>query len=224
MSALSEQDHLNPHHPMYYAPRWLREKSGSRPASSLEPRADSSQEPTSEPVGRPTGSPVSFDNQLETAVSEALRHPLDPVVIHESPGLARDLDRRMALVSIAGRFAAAVGVSAVVALFFVIMAPSSWQPGSNGSSLGGVVQSIRTVLLPSSQTDTAPKSAIADFQAVLALSKASLPVTPEPPAMTPEPPAVTPEAPAVTREQSKQLLEGFVQWRQKPAPTLAAEK
>src|SRR5258708_10736722 len=31
MSTLSEQDHLNPRDPRYYAPRWLREKSRSHP-------------------------------------------------------------------------------------------------------------------------------------------------------------------------------------------------
>jgi hypothetical protein len=41
-----------------------------------------------------------------------LWHPLDPEVIHEPPGLARELDRRKALVSVVGRFTAAVGISA----------------------------------------------------------------------------------------------------------------
>jgi hypothetical protein len=27
MSSVSEQDHLNPRDPLYYAPRWLRERS-----------------------------------------------------------------------------------------------------------------------------------------------------------------------------------------------------
>ena len=29
MSSVSEQDHLNPRDPLYYAPRWLRERSAS---------------------------------------------------------------------------------------------------------------------------------------------------------------------------------------------------
>src|SRR5438105_1288573 len=123
MSALSD-DHLNPHHPMYYAPRWLRERSGSRLAPVPET--------TSEPAARPTSNGATFDAQLENAVSEALRHPLDPEVIREPPGLARELDRRMPFIGVAGRFAAAVGISAIVALFFVIMAPAWWQPDGNG--------------------------------------------------------------------------------------------
>src|SRR2546426_961247 len=34
MSSVSEQDHLNPRDPLYYAPRSLRERSASRGASS----------------------------------------------------------------------------------------------------------------------------------------------------------------------------------------------
>jgi len=44
--------------------------------------------------------------------------------MHEPPGFVRELDRRMAILSVAGRFAAAIGVSAIVALFFVIMVPA----------------------------------------------------------------------------------------------------
>ena len=29
MSSVSEQDHLNPRDPLYYAPRWLRERSAT---------------------------------------------------------------------------------------------------------------------------------------------------------------------------------------------------
>jgi hypothetical protein len=208
MSALSE-DHLNPHHPMYYAPRWLRERSGSRLAAVPEA--------TSEPAGRPTSTGATFDAQLENAVSEALRHPLDPEVIREPPGLARELNRRMAFVGVAGRFAAAIGVSAIVALFFVIMAPASWQPDGSGSSVSAMIQSLRAALLPPGQTEAAPKSALDDFQAILATPKASEPVTPEPS-------SVTVEQSPVTREQSQQLLQDFVQWRQRPAPTQAGEK
>ena len=88
MSSVSEQDHLNPRDPLYYAPRSLRERSAMRgPSSEM------------------TFAPTSFDSQLESAVSDALRHPLDPEIMHE-PGL----ESRKALWTIAARFAAAVGV------------------------------------------------------------------------------------------------------------------
>ena len=97
MSAMSEQDHLNPRDPRYYAPRWLREKAGSSPVKEAAPDTPFS--------------PASFDSQLEGAVSNALRHPhpLDPEVMQE-PGYPNELDSRRALRSITVRFAAAVGV------------------------------------------------------------------------------------------------------------------
>ena len=131
MSSLSEQDHLNPNDPTYYAPRWLRERS--------EPRSPSSQESRSEPIRSVVSPPVSLDSQLEKAVSGALWHPLNPEVIHEPAELARELDRRAAVMTMAARFAAAIGIAAVVALFFVIMMPAS-RPDA-GSTSGANLQS-----------------------------------------------------------------------------------
>ncbi len=90
MSSVSEQDHLNPRDPLYYAPRSLRERSATRGASP-----------------ETALSPVSFDSQLESAVSDALRHPLDPELMHEP-----DLESKKALWTVAARFAAAIGVAA----------------------------------------------------------------------------------------------------------------
>jgi len=95
MSSVSEQEHLNPRDPLYYAPRSLRERSAMRGASPETPF-----------------SPVSFDSQLESAVSDALRHPLDPELMHEP-----DLESKKALWTIAARFAAAIGVAAGIHLF-----------------------------------------------------------------------------------------------------------
>ncbi len=186
MSSLSEHEHdnLNPDEPSYYAPRWLRGRSRSAP----------SHEAGSEPVRSPPSSPAALDTQLEKAVSNALWHPLDPEVIHEPPGLAEEMDRGTALITVAGRFAAAVGVSAVVALFFVIMVPASRLPDGGGTSL--IMKSIKSALLPSGQRDGASKPAIAEFEPMLASAQSSQPAT---------------------REQSEQLLQQFMQWRQKPS-------
>lgn len=199
MSSLGEHDNPNPNEPSYYAPRWLRDRSESRSAPSREAM--------SEPVRNlPSPSPASLDTQLEKAVSNALWHPLDPEVIHEPPGLAEELDRGSALITVAGRFAAAVGVSAIVALFFVIMVPASRLPDGGGSS--GIMRSIKSVLLQPGQRDEASKPAIAEFQPILASAQngqpGSQPATREQPA---------------GREQSEQLLQQFLQWRQKPNPT-----
>jgi len=111
--------------------------------------------------------------------------------------LASELDRRKALFSVAGRFAAAIGVSAIVALFFVIMIPAARQP-DNGT-LSGMVQSVKAAIQPSAKDD-ALKPATAEFQTILASTQNSS---------------------TVTREQSERLLQQFVQWRQKPAPSQA---
>src|SRR5512146_2084134 len=168
MSSLSEQepDNLNPNEPAYYAPRWLRDRSDARPAASRDAGADPMR-------NSPSPSPASLDTQLEKAVSNALWHPLDPEVIREPPGLAEELDRGSALITVAGRFAAAVGVSAIVALFFVIMVPASRLPDGGGSS--GIMRSIKSALLQPGQRDDAPKSAIAEFQPILATAQTNQP-------------------------------------------------
>jgi hypothetical protein len=172
MSSVSEQDHLNPRDPLYYAPRSLRERSATRGASP-----------------ETQFSPASFDSQLESAVSDALRHPLDPELMNEP-----DLESKKALWTIAARFAAAIGVAALVALFFVVAVPGSRQSDGETppSALSSVAQSIKTTL-----GEASPKPAINEFQALLA--------------------STPPSAPAAT-EQDSQLLKQFMQWREKPDP------
>jgi hypothetical protein len=209
MSSLSEQDHLNPNDPTYYAPRWLRERS--------EPRSPSSQESRSEPIRSVVSPPVSLDTQLEKAVAGALWHPLNPEVIHEPAELARELDRRAAVMTMAARFAVAIGISAVVALFFVIMMPASRQPDT-GSTFGANFQSasvqstnaqpvsVQTKDAPASgQREDGSKSALAEFQTLLSSAQASQPAAQEQP------------------EQSGQLLQQFLKWGQKPSATNASQ-
>jgi hypothetical protein len=200
MSTASEQEHLNPNDRLYYAPRWLRERS----ETPLSPSAETA----SESAGRPVPSPHSFDALLEEAVAESLRHPLDPEVMNEPPGFVRELDRRMAILSVAGRFAAAIGVSAIVALFFVIMVPASRdyarQPdGSSTASVTGMLESLKTALSQPRQKEEDQKPALSEFQTILAS------------------PAAAPATQPVTREESDALLQQFVQWQQKPAPANA---
>jgi hypothetical protein len=173
MSSISEPDHLNPRDPLYYAPRSMREKSASR--GSLEVPF----------------SAASFDSQLESAVSDALRHPLDPEVMHDP-----DLGARKAMWTVAARFAAAIGVAALVALFFVVGVPGSRQgDGDQSSTLSSLAQSFKNALPQSGEA--APKPAINEFQSLLAASPASAPPASEP---------------------SGQLLQQFMQWREKPEP------
>jgi hypothetical protein len=175
MSSVSEQEHLNPRDPLYYAPRSLRERSAARGAIPETPF-----------------SPVSFDSQLESAVSDALRHPLDPELMHEP-----DLESKKALWTIAARFAAAIGVAALVALFFVVAVPGSRQGDGepSTSTFTNVTQSIKNALSQSGEASQKP--AINEFQALLA--------------------STPPSAPAAS-EQDSQLLKQFMQWREKPDP------
>ena len=199
MSSVSDQDHLNPNDQLYYAPRWLRERAEPMPASPAPP------EKRSQSVARPNTPPHSFDALLEEAVAESLRHPLDPEVMHEPPGFVRELDRRMAILSVAGRFAAAIGVSAIVALFFVIMVPASRdyakQPDGDASSVTGILQSVRTALSQPRQRDDELKPALSEFQAILA---------------SPSPQAAPAPQPVAREESESSLLQSFVQWQQKP--------
>jgi hypothetical protein len=161
--------------------------------------------------------PVSLDAQLEKAVSGALWHPLDPEVIHEPAELARELDRRAAVMTMVARFAVAVGISAVVALFFVIMMPASRQPDA-GSTSGANLQSASAQspseqltsvqskdAAPSGQREDGSKSALAEFQTLLSSAQASQPAMHE------------------QSEQSEQLLQQFVKWGQKPGTTNASQ-
>lgn len=174
MSSVSEQEHINPRDPLYYAPRWLRERS----ASTRDGKPETS------------FSPTSFDTQLESAVSDALRHPLDPEIMDEP-----DPQSKKALWSVAARFAAAIGVAALVALFFVVAVPGSRQSEgeqAQASSLSGVAQSIKSAL----SQEASQKPAINEFQALLAATPPSAPASAEQP----------------------QLLQQFMQWREKPDP------
>ena len=95
------------------------------------------------------------------------------------------------------RFVAAVGVSAIVALFFVIMVPAARQTDS-GAAASALMHSIKAVLLQPGQRDEGSKPAIDEFQPILASSGTSQPAT---------------------HEQSEQLLQQFLQWREKPNAT-----
>lgn len=179
MSTVSEQDHLNPRDPLYYAPRWLRERPGSQPSSLRDAHPG-----------------TSLDSQLESAVSDALRHPLDPEVMHE-PGYPDGMEPRKALWSVTARFAAAVGVAATVALFFVVAVPVSRQADGDASSASGIMRSVKAALFSSGARDDASKPALSEFQAAMAAAPASAP-----PASGQGP-----------------MLKQFMQWREKPNAT-----
>ncbi|WMT79504.1 hypothetical protein [Bradyrhizobium sp. Ash2021] len=157
MSVLSEQDRTTPHDPLYYAPRRLREM----------PRSPAFNELHFEPDNAPAQRRTSADIALENAVYQSLRRPLEPEVMDEPSTPRRDRNGRKMLF-----VAAAVGVSAVAALFYVLWIQTP-QESSIAASFAAAVQSIKTVRPQQSPGQT------------------------------------------VTPEQSEELLQQFMQWRQK---------
>ena len=134
MNGLSKQDHhLSPQDPFYYTSGSLRKRSMSPLTPSRETRSE------------PLFSSASFNNPLETVASEGRSHVFEP-----------QADRRLTLTGVATRLAAAIGVSALVALFLAITVPN----------------------LPHQKDG--PKSALSEFQPFLASVKASQSTTSEP--------------------------------------------
>jgi hypothetical protein len=119
--------------------------------------------------------------------------------ISEPARRTRDLDRRAALLSVAARVGAVAGVVALVALvalLFVVMKPASRQLVAS-STPSDTTGSTSTVPPRSNQGSVESKPALAELKALLA----SLPSRP------------------ATHEQSQQLLQSFLQWREKANKT-----
>jgi hypothetical protein len=198
MSVEGEQEPTGPHDPLHYAPRRLRERPEPRLTTIEDPRNGRDNKRLEAAIGR-ISPPAPLDSQLESAVYESLRRPMDPAVMGEPRTLARELERRNAMFGLAGRLAAAIGVSAIIALFFVIMMPASRQ-ADPAASFSATVQSFTSALAqqPPQQSDDARKPALAEFQSLL---------------------APTDSAQAAEREQpdkqSDKTLQQFLQWRQK---------
>jgi hypothetical protein len=164
MSIADKPESAGPHDPLHYAPRRLRDQPQQRLAA-VEP-IRSIRERRPEPPGRAISPPAPIDNQLENAVYESLRRPLDPQVLSETRALTREFERRgSTLFGISGRVAAAIGISAIIALFFVIMLPAARQP-DKPQSFSAAVQSFTTALSQQHPAEDA-KPALAEFQSLL---------------------------------------------------------
>ena len=179
MSASSEQVPTTPNDPLHYAPRRLRERTEPSLSSLAEAARDT----------RPILPPTSLDASLENAVYQSLRRSLDPEIVPEPAAFQRG-GRSKALFGVA-----AIGVSAVAALFFVYMVHASQE--TDTASFAAAVQSMKTPPAPPSEPASA--NALAEFRSVLTAAQAN-------------------QQPA-TREESEKLLQQFVQWRQKSGTT-----
>src|SRR5215831_5089385 len=123
MSVANEPEPTGPHDPMHYAPRRLREKPEPRLGAIEDARA-LREKRLDAVIGRAIAPPAPLDSHLENAVYESLRRPIDPKLLGETRALARELERRNSLFGLTGRLVAAVGISAIIALFFVVMMPA----------------------------------------------------------------------------------------------------
>lgn len=205
MSVANEPESTGPHDPMHYAPRRLRDKPETR-LTPLEDARALRERRLDAVIGRSISPPAPLDPQLENAVYETLRRPIDPKLLGETRALARELERRNSLFGLTGRLVAAIGVSAIIALFFIVMMPARQR--DTAASFQTAVQSFTTALSQQQQppqpqqqpNDDTKKPALAEFQTLLTSDTAQ----------------------AAEREQSERqsdkLLQQFLQWRQKSAP------
>jgi hypothetical protein len=180
----------------------LRERPEQRLASVEDARTGLDNKRIEAAIGR-ISRPVSLDAQLENAVHESLRRPIDPTLVGEPRvGLTPELERQSALFGLAGRLAVAIGAAAVIALFLVFWMPASRQADS-AASLSATVQSFTSALArqpqPQPPSDDVAKPALAEFQSLLK------------PTGTPQ--TTVPAQP--DQQQSDKALQQFMTWRQK---------
>ena len=190
MSRSDQPGPTNPNDLAYYAPRGLRERAKSPPL-------------TQEAISESDRSLTSYRPSSDVR-PVYLRPPSAPGAIQQYGVLERD-QKRTRLFGVAGRFVAVAAFVTVVALLFVVISPALRQSGASstpseiaGSTKSEVTGSIATTLPQSSKDQNEAKPAIAEFQGVLASIPASKPATPE---------------------QPTQLLQQFLQWRQKTGAT-----
>jgi len=187
MSATTDQKTpLTPNDPAYYAPRVPRDADAARLPALGETRSY-----------RPPATSITdttLEGQLENAVFESLRHPLDPEAVEEPAE-----DRRAGFLGVVGRVATAIGAAAFVALLFVIVIPSLRQQ-SGDPSAAEVIDSMKSALSKSelaARPQEPQPQASPELQSIQASSSEG--------------------APQVSHEESEVLLKQFMQWQQKPA-------
>ena len=180
MSTLSEQEHLNPRDPRYYAPRSLRQKrielcAGQAPRCRfLLPR---------------------FDSRSRARIPCAAQR-LDPEVMHE-PGYGVE----EGLADHHGALRCRHRHRGLVALFFVVVVPASRQPDGEASARS-----------PRSCSRSRPRCSSP------ARRKLRRPACAQRAPGKPRPWRRRPSAIRQRPSRTPQLLNQFMQWREKPDP------
>jgi len=183
-ATIDQKPPLSPNDPAYYAPRVPRDADAAR-----LPRLGET------PTHRAPATSITdttLDVQLEDAVRESLRHPLDPQAVEEPPGQYRQRSAGLRTTVLV-----AVGAAAFVALLFVIVIPSLQQQPNSEPSAAELINSMKAAI---SRSDQAAKprepQPSPELQSILASSENGAPVSPQ---------------------ESEALLKQFMQWQQKPA-------
>jgi hypothetical protein len=128
---------------------------------------------------------VSLDTELEEAIGESLRRHLAPQLMPEPTAFVQERSRRNKLLMVGGGIVFAVGVAAIVAALLVTVMPISRDRGA-GSGIAAAAEFAFT--------GGAAKPGSSQFRSVVVSGDSDH---------------------TLTHEQSEQLLDRFVQWRQK---------
>ena len=199
MRAADEPEMVGLHDPTHDPSRRLREKPQPMPDGVRALRNK-----TPETAGRKI-SPVASPLQSRLA-RQSLRRPLHLNAMGEPRALVRELAQFGTLFGSAGRLAAAIGVSAIIALFLVNMMPTAEQPDA-GQSFSAAVEPFKTAPSQQHQGDDASRPALAGFQSLLAGSGTAQAAKRE----------------RTDTQQSDRLLQQFLHWRQTANPSEAAQ-
>jgi hypothetical protein len=169
VSVSDKQDH-GPNDPLYYAPRWIRERN--EPGDRAEPQQEADRNNRStlyENVphvrhdrGRDPQNQKPPDIFAE-AIAKAERQLREPLFVDLPPHL-----RERASIGIAGKFAVAVSVAVVIALGFVIVFPTSQGRVEDGTWAGlPTWQSLKASLLAAAQPKPAPTLIVRDNSGII---------------------------------------------------------
>jgi hypothetical protein len=189
MSVLREDSPIDPQDPRHYAPRRTSPRAELRLSTVSAAVGETAFDRSSKPeLVRRAPPPTSLSAELEHAVFQSLQRQMDPEIIPEPPMTDGRLWRR-AWIGVG----AAVAAAAIAATLLVVLTPHD----DSGASLAAA---------SSSAQDDATKPALAQFRALLGANNGDQTVNHEQ--------SVNREQ-SVNHEQSDQLLQQFMQWRQK---------
>jgi hypothetical protein len=188
MSVFNDQEPTSPQDPLHYAPPRRRgERSGVhlRTATSSIGETKFDSPFRVDALSGPFAPSGSLDAEFEDAISESLRRHLDPQLMPEPAAFVQERSRRNKFLRMGGGIALAVGAAAIAALLLVTVMPVSRDRGA-GSGLAAAAEFVLPHW-PAKPAPSQPRSALGSGEGDQ----------------------------AATHEQSEQLLQRFIQWRQK---------